>query len=383
MKSWPMYMQIHAMKNQGFSKRQVAKKLELNLKTVSKYISTTPEELEQILNRERRRTLSLYEGVVVDWLKKHPDMTAAQVLDELKKHYQVCVLPRTARRFVTGIRNQYSIPKVKGYERQYVAVEEPPMGQQMQVDMGMVYVFDCNQRNYRKIYYVACILSHSCYQWGQWYTKPLTTEQLVTALQECFEYMGGMPKELVFRQNNLLDVNENYDDIIFTRGFEQFRLASGFKVHFCQSNDPESKGQVEGTVKYFKNNFTRRQFVNIDIWNESFADWLIETGNVRVHGITKRVPAEVFEQERLFLKPVPASRKSFEDIVTRKIHKNNTILYKGNRYTLPRGTYQPGRKVNLNIEGEVLKIRDDFDGDVIAEHKISKNKGDLAKNNNH
>lgn len=195
--------------------------------------------------------------------------------------------------------------------------------------------------------------------------------------------MGGMPKELVFRQNNLLDVNENYDDIIFTRGFEQFRLASGFKVHFCQSNDPESKGQVEGTVKYFKNNFTRRQFVNIDIWNESFADWLIETGNVRVHGITKRVPAEVFEQERLFLKPVPASRKSFEDIVTRKIHKNNTILYKGNRYTLPRGTYQPGRKVNLNIEGEVLKIRDDFDGDVIAEHKISKNKGDLAKNNNH
>jgi hypothetical protein len=39
--------------------------------------------------------------------------------------------------------------------------------------------------------------------------------------------------------------------------------------------------------------------------------------------------------------------------------------------------------VNLNIEGEVLKIRDDFDGDVIAEHKISKNKGDLVKNNNH
>ena len=140
MKSWHMYMQIHTMKNQGFSKRQVAKKLELNLRTVSKYLSMTPEELAQILNRERRRRLSLYEGVVVDCLKKHPDMTAAQVLDELKKHYQVCVLPRTARRFVAGIRKQYLLPKAKGYERQYVAVEEPPMGQQMQVDMGMVYV---------------------------------------------------------------------------------------------------------------------------------------------------------------------------------------------------------------------------------------------------
>jgi len=38
----------------------------------------TPDEFEQkILNRERRRNLSLYEGVIVDWLKKHPDMTAA------------------------------------------------------------------------------------------------------------------------------------------------------------------------------------------------------------------------------------------------------------------------------------------------------------------
>ena len=165
MKSWHMYMQIHALKNQGFSKRQVAEKLELNLRTVSKYLSMTPEELEQILNRERRRTLSLYEGVVVDWLKKHPDMTAAQVLDELKKHYQVCVLTRRARKFVTGIKKKYMLPKAKNYERQYVAVEKPPMGQTMQVYMRMVYVFDSNQSNYRNIYNVACILSNSCYLW--------------------------------------------------------------------------------------------------------------------------------------------------------------------------------------------------------------------------
>ena len=38
--------------------------------------------------------------------------------------------------------------------------------------------------------------------------------------------------------------------------------------------------------------------------------------------------------------------------------------------------------MNLNIEWEVLKIRNDFDGDVIAKHKILKNKGDLVKNNN-
>jgi len=382
---WHMYMQIHSMKNQGFSKRQVAEKMELNFRTVSKYLSLTPEEFEhKILNRERRRNLGLYEGVVVDWLKKHPDMTAAQVLDWLKEHYQVCVSERSARRFVERIRKQYSIPKVKGHERQYAAVEDPPMGRQMQVDMGMAYVFDFNKRNYRKLYCVACVLSHSRFKWGEWYTKPLTSGQLVAALQECFEYMGGMPKELVFDQDRLLAVDENYGDIIFTKEFEQFRLSSGFEVYLCRGNDPESKGRVEATVKYFKNNFAKnRQFVNIDIWNESFEDWLIRTGNAKVHGITKKVPAEVFEQERLFLKPVPSTRKTIENIVTREVHKNNTIFYKGNRYTLPLGTYQPGRKVSLNIEDEILKIRDDFDGYIIAEHKISKNKGELVQNNNH
>lgn len=385
MKRWFMYTQIHSMKNQGFSKRQVAEKLELNFRTVSKYLSMTPDEFQQTtLNRERRRNLVLYEGVVVDWLKKHPDMTAAQVLDWLKEHYKVSVSERSTRRFVEGIRKKYSIPKIKDHERQYAAVEDPPLGHQMQVDLGVAYVFDFYKRNYRKLYCIACVLSHSRYKWGRWYTRALTSGQLVAALQECFEYMGGMPKELVFDQDRLLAVDENYGDIIFTKEFEQFKLSSGFSVYLCRGHDPESKGRVEATVKYFKNNFAKnRQFITIDIWNESFEDWLVRTGNAKVHGITKKVPAEVFEQERLFLKPVPSTNRTVENIVTRDVHKNNTIFYKGNRYTLPLGTYRPGRKVSLDIEGETLKIRDDFEGYLLAEHKISPNKGELVQNNNH
>jgi len=71
------------------------------------------------------------------------------------------------------------------------------MGHQMQVDLGVAYVFDYHKRYYRKFYCIACVLSHSRYKWGRWYTQALTSGQLVVALQECFEYMGGMPKELV------------------------------------------------------------------------------------------------------------------------------------------------------------------------------------------
>lgn len=385
MERWLMYYRIHSVKNEGFSKRQVADILGINFRTVSKYLEMTPEELQVNLNRERRRKLDLYEGVVVDWLKRYPDMSAAQVHDWLKEHYQVSVGERSVRRFVEVIRKRYSIPKVKEFERQYGALEDPPMGKQMQVDLGVAHVFDFHTRRCRKVHGVAFVLSHSRYKWGKWFAKPLTSRLFIQVVQECFQTLGGMPEELVFDQDRLLAVDENYGDIIFTQEFEQFRLSSGFDVYLCRGSNPESKGRVEAVVKYFKRNFAKnRQLYDIDMWNESFIEWLNRTGNVKVHGTTKKVPAEVFEQERFFLKPVPSTDKSFsEDIVSRVVHKNNTIFFEGNRYSLPLGTYRSGRTVNLEVSGETLTIRDDFDHYVIAEHQLSKSKGTLVQNNNH
>ena len=380
-----MYYDLHSMKNEGFSKRQIAEKRQLNFRTVSKYLAMTPEEFEaNVLKKERERCLDLYEGVVVDWLKRHPDMSAAQVYDWLKEHYQVTVAERTARRFVEELREKYAIQKAKESTRQYEAIDDPPMGQQMQVDMGEAWVRDAYRLCHIKLYCIAAVLSHSRYKWGMWYTKKPTALQFVQALQICFEYLCGMPKELVFDQDRLLAVDENYGDIIYTQQFEQFRLTSGFEVYLCRKSDPQTKGRTEAVVKFFKGNFAKnRLFMDIDIWNESFDDWLDRTGNAKEHGITKKIPAEVFEQERLFLRPVPSSIKYSEDILTRTVHKDNKIFYNGNRYTLPLGTYEPGREVIIEIEGDKLIVRDAIDHYIITNHEISKNKGELVKNNNH
>ena len=385
MKRWQMYYNIHSMWNEGFSKRKIAEKQQLNYRTVSKYLAMTPDEFEESIHKkERQRCLDLYEGVVVDWLRRYPDMTAAQVYDWLKEHYQITVAERTARRYVEGLRAKYTIPKTKEALRQYAAMDDPPMGQQMQVDMGVSWVRDAYKGRHIKLYCVAAVLSHSRYKWGMWYAKPMTALQFVQALQICFEYMCGMPKELVFDQDRLLAVDENYGDIIFTQQFEQFRLTSGFDVYLCRGNDPETKGRTEAVVKFFKGNFAKnRLFMDIDIWNESFDEWLDRTGNAKQHMATKKIPAEVFEQERLFLKPVPSTIKYSKDILTRTVHKDNKIFYEGNRYTVPLGTYSPGREVVLEIDGDSLIIRDAIDNFVIAEHTLSKNKGELVFNNSH
>lgn len=385
MKRWPMYTELQTLKNLGFSKRQTAEKLQVNFRTVSKYWDMDPDTFEKTtLNRQRRRDLALYEGVILDWLRQYPGITASQVLDWLKEHYDVAVSERSTRRFVKSLRQKHNLPKSTAKVRQFIAVEDPPMGRQMQVDIGSVYVRDARTFSYRKLYCIACVLSHSRYKWGWWYTVPLTSAQLVAALEECFEYMGGMPAELVFDQDRLVAVDENYGDIVYTKEFEQFRRRMGFSVYLCRAADPPSKGRVEAVVKYFKNNFARhRKFMEPDLWNDDFLAWLARTGNARMHGTTKKIPAEVFLQEKLFLKPVPCTRKILTPIVTRQVHKDNTIFYKGCRYTLPLGSFRPGRQVRLEEENYVLKIFDDIDPVLLAEHPVSLEKGRLVRNNNH
>ena len=79
------------------------------------------------------------------------------------------------------------------------------------------------------------------------------------------------------------------------------------------------------------------------------------------------------------------------DIVTRAVRKDNTILYKSNRYSVPVGTYKPGLELETQENNTLpltggypkLVIIEPDSGKTIAEHTISKQKGALIQNNNH
>ena len=101
-----------------------------------------------------------------------------------------------------------------------------------------------------------------------------------------------------------------------------------------------------------------------------------------MHGTTKKVPAEVFLFEQQHLRPVPFPRQTPESIVTLTVRKDNTVLYRGNRYSVPLGTYRPGRNLVFKEQGNVLLFCDEG-GSLVAEHRLCKDKGKLIKNNHH
>ncbi|NLM89398.1 MAG: transposase [Syntrophomonadaceae bacterium] len=190
-----------------------------------------------------------------------------------------------------------------------------------------------------------------------------------------------MPKEIVCDQDHLILVSENDGDLVLTKEFADYQKTRKFKIYMCRKADPETKGKVENVVKYVKSNFAKhRTFNNLEKLNEDCLAWLERTGNGKVHNTTKKIPAEVFLYEKQYLIPVPDKINfSTNNILTRVIRKDNTIVYQGNRYALPLGTYAPERRVVVKEEEGILIIADPEDELEIIRYPVCLEKGRLIK----
>lgn len=389
-KKMSLYYEIHRLYQLGFNKTQIEKKVGVNRDTVRKYLNMNFEEVSEWTQslQNRKRKLNDYESIILDWLKEHPDLSAAQVEDWLLEDYpELKVGSSTIRLFVKDLRDRYVIPKVKS-PRQYEAVPEVKMGEQIQVDWGEIWVETVAKKTI-KLYCMCFVLGHSRYKYVEWLDRPFTTKDAVRCHEQAFRAFGGMTKEVMYDQDNIIAVHENAGDLLLTSEFQSYQKARGFEVYLCRAADPETKGKIERVVGYVKANFAKnRRYTDLDDWNEKCWAWLVRTGNHKVHGTTKKRPDSVFLLEKAHLKPIsPLTNKecSFDASITAKIGKDNTIRFKGNRYSVPLGTYRSvgSNEVILTTQDHDLVILNEINGNEIARHSISLEKGKLIKNRHH
>lgn len=128
--------ELQELKSLGFSKRKAAKVLSISRDTVSTYWNKTDEEYAAMAERVKKHShLAKFEPVILGWLHRYPSMTSAQVYDWLLEHYKPNISERAVRRYVQALRKSYGIVKT-ARPREYEAVDELPLGYQMQVDFG-------------------------------------------------------------------------------------------------------------------------------------------------------------------------------------------------------------------------------------------------------
>ena len=141
-------------------------------------------------------------------------------------------------------------------------------------------------------------------------------------------------------------------------------------------------------IDFVKSNYARhRTFYNIDKWNEDCLSWLQRRGNGKTHGTTRKIPAEVFIEEKKYLKPVLDKIKFNQPMLslTYQVRKDNTVPIKGNRYTVPKGTYKGPHtyvRVNYTDNNELIILELDTNKK-LGQFKIPVDKGNLLKNTDH
>jgi transposase len=381
-----MYFEIKKMLREKFSIAQISRELVLSRKTIYFYKNMSEEQFWEWVSKIHQKThkLSAYEDPIHKRLERYPDLSGYQIHDWLLEHYpNVEVSRRTVSNFVAYLRQKYNLPKPPKSSRDFSPVPELPYGQQAQVDFGEYKMTQSDGRTI-KVYFMATVLSRCRYKHVVFRSTPFTSMAVVEAHEQAFAYLGGIPEQIVCDQDKLMIVSENRGDILFTKVFQAYIRQRKFQIYLCRKADPQTKGKIESVVKYVKSNFLKnRPFVNIEVLNAQALAWLERTANGQKHGTTQKVPAHEMINERPYLKPFKKLNWSVLPYHIYHLRKDNSVNYKGNFYTVPKGIYKgKGTQVWVKIEGQDILICNG-QKEIITRHALCFEKGKVISKTDH
>jgi transposase len=147
------------------------------------------------------------------------------------------------------------------------------------------------------------------------YVASLDGIVFLNSLHRAFQYIGGVPKNILF-DNAKTVVSERVGSAIgFQVDLLQYAATVGFEPKACWVEDPETKGKVESTVGYVRRDFFYGQtFSSMDDLNRKAREWCDEV-NRDVHSTTQQIPYEVWLNEKEVLRPLPTQEPTIFRIV--------------------------------------------------------------------
>ena len=293
-----MYKKIQSFKRQGYSRNEIATELAIDPKTTAKYFQMEEEEFQAYRKAHmfRDKVFAEYKEDIVEVYEKNEfkKLNMTSVYDFLEEKYgQLPWAEKTLRNYVNYLIETEKLSLDENI-RIYRKVPELPFGKQMQLDFGQ---YMCGSG--LKLFIFAAVLSSSRYKYVIFQDHPFKTKEVIDHLLNCFDYYGGMPKELVIDQDSLMVVSENAGDIIYTDDFKYFIQEQETSMYVCRASDPETKGKVESLVKYVKCNFLNiRDFKSIDEANESVFRWLKRRANGKISQATMKITSNAYRTRK-------------------------------------------------------------------------------------
>ena len=362
-----LWMSIRSDKIKGMSYTELGKKYNIDPRTAKRYAESEIKP-EYTLTEPKPSKLDPYKKQIDQWLEEAP-YSAVRILEKLQE---------------LGFDGKYSIVKeyVRGKkmdfnEKATVRFETMP-GQQGQVDWGFFENYTVYEDgNEKKLYCFLMVLGYSRMRYIEFVTD-MTTDTLIRCHQNAFRYFCGYPNEILYDNMRQVVIKRllKQENSVLNRQFEDFAGFYGFAPVLCRPYRGQTKGKVERTVRFVRENFmVGIRYESLDDLNGQAVAWCNKV-NAKIHATTNEIPFERLKKEGLN----PIKHEYIIDRINlRRVQKDCLISYSGNQYSVP--CEYVGKDVAIVAMDNILVAY--YEGKQVAVHRISHQKKDMIIAPNH
>jgi transposase len=347
---------------QGFSKREIARQLNISRNTVTKYCNgnTVPWERQPNLRKSTVMTPEV-KDFIERCLQEDQDAprkqhhTAKRIYDRLIEDLCFQGSESTIRLAVREIKAD--IPQV------FIPLSFEP-GEAAQVDWGEATIYLNGVRT--KVMLFCMRLCHSCAYFVMAFPSQ-NEESFLEGHIQAFQYFGGVPKRLIY-DNLKTAVKEGWGRHV-TAIQDRFRALKAhyvFKADFCNPGEGHEKGLVENLVGFVRRN-ALVPIPRIQSWNELNHSLLANCQKYLGHQIKGRsqTVGKDFDTEKAALLQLPGYCFDSAKQVLATVDYYSTVKFGRNRYSAP--IELAGKQVTVKGYGFTVQIN--FKNQTVATHE--------------
>jgi transposase len=307
--------EIKQLQLMGYGPHQIAIRLGIDRKTVSKYMGQEDFNSSLEAPKSLPSKLDPWKPTIDCWLEEDRRMrykqrhTAKRVHERLQKEYADsyrCSYP-LVQRYIKG--------KKAEQDRRQGALELIWSPGESQADFGEAELSEGGQKILIK--YLCLSFPYSNAAYVQVF-RGETAECVAQGLKDIFHHLGGVPSRIVF--DNASGIGRRIrDKVSFAELFLRFKCHYGFSVRFCNPESGHEKGNVENKVGYIRRNFLvpMPEVESIEAWNLQLLEQ-VEEDFQRLHYKKGRFIAQLLQEDLRQLSPLPA--KAFRVERLERVH---------------------------------------------------------------
>jgi transposase len=229
------------------------------------------------------------------------------------------------------------LPEVLERRGLTVRREDPPVGEEAQVDYGYLGLWeDPVVGRRRRLWALVMVLSHSRHMFVR-VVERMDQASWLECHVAAFEFWGGTPRRMVLDNLTSGVLKADLYDPKFNRGYAELASHYGLLIDPARVQKPRDKPRVERMMPYVRGSFwAGRRFGCLDEINQEALKWCLTVAGMRVHGTTRQRPLEVFQGlEREALRPLPSEPFELVTWVEAKLGRDCYFYAGGAAYSAP------------------------------------------------